>query len=65
MKVVKLKKKQLKKMKKKRDYTRQELQQSSNYLNQNYSGKSLEFIKKDLLNQLKETSDLAKTLMKL
>ena len=47
----------------KRDYTRQELQQSSNYLNQNYSGKSLEFIKKDLLNQLKETSDLAKTLM--
>ena len=47
----------------KRDYTRDELQQSANYLNQNYSGRSLEFIKEDLLNQLKETSDLAKTLM--
>ncbi len=47
----------------KRDYTREELKESANYLNQNYSGKSLEFIKEDLLNQLKETSDLAKTLM--
>ena len=47
----------------KRDYTRDELQRSANYLNQNYSGRSLEFIKEDLLNQLKETSDLAKTLM--
>ena len=33
----------------KRDYTRDELQQSANYLNQNYSGRSLEFIKEDLV----------------
>lgn len=47
----------------KRNYSRDELQQSANFINQNYSGKSLEIIKNDLLNQLKETSDLAKTLM--
>ena len=47
----------------KRNYSRNELQQSANFINQNYSGKSLEIIKNDLLNQLKETSDLAKTLM--
>ena len=47
----------------KRSYTREELQISSNYINHNYVGKSFEYIKNDLVNQLKETSELAQSLM--
>lgn len=47
----------------KRSYTREELQISSNYLNQNYVGKSFEYIKDDLVKQIEETSELAQSLM--
>ena len=47
----------------KRNYSRDELQISANYLNQNYVGRSFEYIKNDLLIQLKETSALANSLM--
>ena len=47
----------------KRNYSRDELQISANYLNQNYVGRSFEYIKNDLLTQLKETSTLANSLM--
>jgi heat-inducible transcriptional repressor len=47
----------------KRSYTREELQISSNYLNQNYAGKSFEYIKDDLVKQIEETSELAQSLM--
>jgi len=47
----------------KRSYTRKELQISSNYLNQNYVGKSFEYIKDDLVKQIEETSELAQSLM--
>jgi len=47
----------------KRDYSRDELQISANYLNQHYVGRSFEYIKNDLLKQLKETSALANSLM--
>ncbi len=47
----------------KRNYSRDELQISANYLNQNYVGRSFEYIKNDLLTKLKETSALANSLM--
>ena len=47
----------------KRNYNRDELQISANYLNQNYVGRSFEYIKSDLLTKLKETSALANSLM--
>ena len=47
----------------KRNYSRDELQTSANYLNQNYVGRSFEYIKNDLLTKLKETSALANSLM--
>ena len=47
----------------KRTYSRDELQISANYLNQNYVGRSFEYIKNDLLTKLKETSALANSLM--
>ena len=47
----------------KRNYSRDELQISANYLNQNYVGRSFEYIKSDLLTKLKETSALANSLM--
>jgi heat-inducible transcriptional repressor len=47
----------------KRNYSRDELQISANYLNQNYVGRSFEYIKNNLLTQLKETSALANSLM--
>ena len=47
----------------KRNYSRDELQISANYLNQHYVGRSFEYIKNDLLAQLKETSALANSLM--
>jgi heat-inducible transcriptional repressor len=47
----------------KRNFSRDELQISANYLNQNYVGRSFEYIKNNLLTQLKETSALANSLM--
>jgi len=47
----------------KRNYSRDELQISANYLNQNYVGRSFEYIKNNLLTKLKETSALANSLM--
>lgn len=47
----------------KRNYSRDELQISANYLNHNYVGRSFEYIKNDLLTKLKETSALANSLM--
>ena len=47
----------------KRNFSRDELQISANYLNQNYAGRSFEYIKNNLLTQLKETSALANSLM--
>ena len=50
-------------LKMKRNYSRDELQISANYLNQNYVGRSFEYIKNDLLTKLKKTSALANSLM--
>ena len=47
----------------KRGYTRDELRLTSNYINQNYIGRSFNYIKNDLLKQLKRTKELANSLM--
>ena len=47
----------------KREYTRDELRFTSNYINQNYIGRSFNYIKNDLLKQLKRTKELANSLM--
>ena len=47
----------------KREYSRDELRLTSNYINQNYIGRSFHYIKNDLLNQLKRTKELANSLM--
>jgi len=46
-----------------REYTRDELRHTSNYINQNYIGRSFNYIKNDLLTQLKKTKELANSLM--
>ena len=47
----------------KREYTRDELRFTSNYINHNYIGRSFNYIKNDLLKQLKRTKELANSLM--
>jgi len=41
----------------KRDYSKDELKQASNYLNTHYEGRSLSYIKKHLINELMQTKE--------
>ena len=41
----------------KRDYSKDELKQASNYLNTHYEGRSLSYIKKHLINELMQTNE--------
>ncbi|SVA08117.1 uncharacterized protein METZ01_LOCUS60971, partial [marine metagenome] len=47
----------------KRDYSKDELKQASNYLNTHYKGRSLSYIKKHLINELIQTKDSVNSLM--
>ena len=47
----------------KRDYSKDELKQASNYLNTHYKGRSLSYIKKHLINELMQTKDSVNSLM--
>ena len=47
----------------KRDYSKDELKQASNYLNTHYEGRSLSYIKKHLINELMQTKDSVNSLM--
>ena len=47
----------------KRDYSKDELKHASNYLNSNYKGRSLSYIKKHLINQLIQTKESVNSLM--
>ena len=47
----------------KRDYSKGELKQASNYLNTHYKGRSLSYIKKHLINELMQTKDSVNSLM--
>ena len=47
----------------KRDYSKDELQQASNYLNTHYKGRSLSYIKKHLINEMIETKESVNSLM--
>jgi len=47
----------------KRDYSKGELKQASNYLNMHYKGRSLSYIKKHLINELMQTKDSVNSLM--
>ena len=47
----------------KRNYSKDELKQASNYLNTNYKGRSLSYIKKHLINELVQTKDSVNSLM--
>ena len=41
----------------KRDYSKDELKQASNYINTHYEGRSLSYIKKHLINELMQTNE--------
>ena len=47
----------------KREYSKDELKQASNYLNANYKGRSLSYIKKHLINELIQTKESVNSLM--
>ena len=47
----------------KRDYSKDELKQASNYLNTHYKGRSLSYIKKHLINELVQTKESVNSLM--
>ena len=47
----------------KRDYSKDELKQASNYLNTHYEGRSLSYIKKHLINELMQTKEAVNSLM--
>ena len=47
----------------KRNYSKDELKQATNYLNSNYKGRSLSYIKKHLINELIQTKESVNTLM--
>ena len=47
----------------KRDYSKDELKQASNYINTHYKGRSLSYIKKHLINELMQTKDSVNSLM--
>lgn len=47
----------------KRDYSKDELKQASNYLNTHYKGRSLSYIKKHLINELMQTKEAVNSLM--
>ena len=47
----------------KRDYSKDELKQASNYLNTHYKGRSLSYIKKHLINELIQTKESVNSLM--
>ncbi len=47
----------------KRDYSKDELKQASNYLNTHYEGRSLSYIKKHLINELMQTKESVNSLM--
>jgi len=47
----------------KRDYSKDELKQASNYLNTHYEGRSLNYIKKHLTNELMQTKESVNSLM--
>ena len=47
----------------KRDYSKDELKQASNYLNTHYKGRSLSYIKKHLINKMIQTKELVNSLM--
>ena len=50
-------------LQKKREYSKDELKQASNYLNANYKGRSLSYIKKHLINELIQTKESVNSLM--
>ena len=47
----------------KRDYSKDELKQASNYINTHYKGRSLSYIKKHLINELMQTKEAVNSLM--
>ena len=47
----------------KRDYSKDELKQASNYINTHYKGRSLSYIKKHLINELMQTKESVNSLM--
>ena len=47
----------------KRNYSKDELKQASNYLNTHYKGRSLSYIKKHLINELVQTKESVNSLM--
>ena len=47
----------------KRDYSKDELKQASNYINTHYEGRSLSYIKKHLINELMQTKESVNSLM--
>ncbi len=47
----------------KRDYSKDELKQASNYINTHYRGRSLSYIKKHLINELMQTKESVNSLM--
>ena len=47
----------------KRDYSKDELKQASNYLNTHYKGRSLSYIKKHLINEMIQTKESVNSLM--
>mgnify|MGYP000921247279 FL=1 len=47
----------------KRDYSKDELKQASNYLNTHYKARSLSYIKKHLINQMIQTKESVNSLM--
>ena len=47
----------------KRDYSKDELKQASNYINTHYGGRSLSYIKKHLINELMQTKESVNSLM--
>ena len=47
----------------KRDYSKDELKQASNYLNTHYTGRSLSYIKKHLINEMIQTKESVNSLM--
>ena len=47
----------------KRDYSKDELKQASNYINTHYKSRSLSYIKKHLINELMQTKEAVNSLM--